>query len=169
MVLPSHTTAIKKAHMPCVAPVRPHREHAGRLMVHQHGSHGTTNTSQCRSLTDGVSAECGIRGWAGQAAACSVDGNDPELVHGTLQQAGDVPVVAQWQSSDRLPVHANPALSSGLLLLNDVAGDRGATIIFGLVPVHSHGLQTDVRHCGLLTLTRDSCMREGHGSAICQR
>lgn len=89
-------------------------------------------------LTDGVSAEDGVRGHARQPAASGVHGDDPELVHGTLQQAGNVPVVAQWQRPDGITTHAAPTLGGGLLLLDEVAGDGRAAIILGFVPVDSH-------------------------------
>lgn len=116
-------------------------------------------------LTDGVSAEDGVRGHAGQTAASGVDGDDPELVHGALQQAGDVPVVAQWQRSDGLAGDTGPALGGGLLLLDDVAGDGGAAVVLGLVPVDGHRLQTDLSHGRFLTLTGNGC-RTGHSSII---
>lgn len=74
-------------------------------------------------LTDGVPAEDRVRGHAGQPATSGVHGNDPELVHGTLQQAGDVPVVAQGQCSDGIATHAAPTLGGGLFLLDEVASD----------------------------------------------
>lgn len=74
-------------------------------------------------LTDGVPAEDGVRGHAGQPAASGVHGDDPELVHGTFQQAADIPVVAKWQGPDGIPTHAAPTLGGGLLLLDEVAGD----------------------------------------------
>lgn len=89
-------------------------------------------------LTDGVSAEYGVRGRAGQTAAGGIDCDNPELVHGALQQAGDIPVVAQRQRSDRVAGDTGPALGRGLLLLDDVAGDGGAAVILGLVPVDGH-------------------------------
>lgn len=118
------------------------------------------------SLTDGVSAEDGVGRRAGQAAAGGVDSNDSELVHGALQQASDIPVVAQRQRSDRIAADAGPTLASGLLLLNEVAGDGGAAVVLRLLPVDSHGLQTDISHGGLLTLTRDGCRRTRESSVI---
>lgn len=113
-------------------------------------------------LTDGVSAEYGVRGQAGQTAAGGIDSANSELIHGALQQAGDVPVVTQRQRSDWVAGDTDPALGCGLLLLDDVAGDGGAAIVLGLVPVDGHRLQTDICYSRFLTLTRDSCKRTGH-------
>lgn len=117
-------------------------------------------------LTDRVSAEDGVRGHAGQTAASSIDSDDPELVHGTLHQAGDVPVVAQRQCSNRVAVDSGPALGGGLLFLDDVAGDGGAAVILGLVPVDGHGLQADFSHGRLLTLARHGCRWTGWSTII---
>lgn len=117
-------------------------------------------------LTDGVSAEDRVRGHAGQTTAGGVYSDDPELVHGALQQAGDVPVVAQRQGSDGVARNTSPAFGGGLLLFDDVAGDGGAAIILGLVPVDGHGLQTDFSHGRFFTLTWDSCRSTGHPSTI---
>lgn len=89
-------------------------------------------------LTDWVPAEDRVRGHARQPAASSVNGDDPELVHGTLQQASDVPVVAQWQRPDGIATHAAPSLRCGLFLLDEVAGDGRSAVILGFIPVDSH-------------------------------
>lgn len=67
---------------------------------------------------------------------------------------------------DWFPGDTGPTFGSGLLLLDEVAGDGGSAVIFGLIPVDGHGLQTDFSDCWFLTLTRNGYSRTGWPSVM---
>ena len=103
------------------------------------------------SHTDGIHGDGDGRALTRFAVSPGVDGSDAVFILQALDQArGAVP-----GHGDGVLVDLHPPVRMGLLTLDDVAGNTGATVVLGWLPGQGHAFVGDVKHLRPAWRSRD--------------